>query len=91
MSITKFFKKYKKRYFIVFYKAIDLDGKLTTWETLIVSKGNRSAFPNREILYNQLKEDDPDIKNLVLTNLIEISRSEYENWVENIDNIDNVE
>lgn len=65
-----------KRYFIVFYIAIKGDGRVTGQCGLHTNEG----YLSRKGAVNWLKLQDNELADIVFTNIIELSKEDYESW-----------
>ncbi len=69
--------KLVRRHFIVFYKAIRIkDGAMINGYMEFDSE----TFLNKKITLEQIKEKLPDGKDIVFTNIIELSGKDFEDW-----------
>lgn len=65
-----------KKYFLVFYTGSAINGQITGNCTFECS----SAFPNRNESEKFIKESNVSMINVVITNVIELTHSEYTAW-----------
>lgn len=68
------------RYFIVFYKA-KFEGQimLSDGQINMDVKGD-NPYLNRDRCFEIIKEQNPKIKELIITNFIEVSKDDYVTW-----------
>lgn len=74
--------KNTNRFFIVMYVANHTyKGRCTGETTFTVSE---SGYINREMLVEQIIENNKTLKEVVITNIIELSETDYNRWIEPI-------
>jgi len=67
-----------ERYFLIFYTgSLDTGGQQLGYMTSVIKNGN---FVNAKDIVKWLKEQNPTTTNFVITNLIELSKSDFETW-----------
>lgn len=82
ITLNHFLRKHivTTRYFIVFYRA-RFEGQLSLSEGQINMdvKGD-NPFLNRNKCFDVIKQHNPKVMDLIITNFIEVSESEYKTW-----------
>lgn len=65
---------------IVFYVASDKRGQITGMIDIMTNR----CFINKLLSLDIIKEKTPDIKNIVITNIIPLTKRQYKRWTEKI-------
>ena len=67
-----------KRYFLIFYKGNSKNGEIAGNYALEYN----SMFPSQVILDQYIKKNDDTIIDIVITNIIQLTKTEYDCWCE---------
>ena len=68
----------RKRYFIVFYAAVDKYGRMRIGDFYLTSTGK---FFSRQNVIEKIKEINNEFSEVVITGIKRLSKSEYKIWV----------